>query len=373
MRLLFSQKPFTGKVDIQQFAHVHEKEADSYFWEGMMEIRSGEQLLELMRGYQASCVLAAAVDIDVFGPLAQASQTASELADIARADLRGMTILLDALTALGLLEKVADRYALPAHLAPALRPDSPDSVIPMLRHQSVCLRRWARLPWTIQRGVPEPLEPSLRGQQADQEAFIQAMHVVSREVAPRLIQEINPGGFRCVLDLGGASGSWTLAWLDAEPRSRAVIFDLPHVIPMARQRLAALGAAQRVDFVAGDFYTDALPRGADLVWVSAIIHQNSPQENRELYRRIAEAIEPGGWIYIRDIVLDASRNRPVAGALFAVNMLAATPGGNSYTLDEIERDLLDAGFTDVEQVRRDEGMHSIVRARFGNKESASSF
>ena len=134
---------------------------------------------------------------------------------------------------------------------------------------------------------------------------------------------------------------------------------------MARARLATTPFADRVDLVPGDFETDALPKGADLVWVSAIIHQNAPEQNRALYRRIAQALEPGGWIYIRDIVLEPSRTAPVAGALFAVNMLAATAGGNSYSLADMQELLQAAGFVDVQLVRRDEGMHSIVRARIG--------
>ncbi|MCG6535087.1 MAG: polyketide synthesis methyltransferase, partial [Syntrophales bacterium LBB04] len=177
-----------------------------------------------------------------------------------------------------------------------------------------------------------------------------------------LVQEIHPGGVRCVLDLGGASGSWTTAWLKAEPQSRAIIFDLPHVIPMARECFAASPFADRVELCAGDFYTDDLPKGADLAWVSAIIHQNSPDQNRALYRRIAAALEPRGWIYIRDIVMEPSRTAPVAGALFAVNMLSATEGGSSYSLTEIQEDLQSAGFADVELVRRHDAMHSIVRA-----------
>ena len=148
---------------------------------------------------------------------------------------------------------------------------------------------------------------------------------------------------------------------------RAILFDLPHVIPLARARLADSPVAGRVDFVAGDFDTDPLPRGADLVWLSAIIHQNSPAKNRELYARVARSIEPGGWLYIRDIVLDASRTRPVAGAMFAVNMLAGTAGGNSYSFEEIEHDLRNTGFVDIELMRRDEGMHSIVRTRKGRR------
>jgi hypothetical protein len=274
--------------------------------------------------------------------------------------------VLDALSALGLLDKSHDRYAIADHLTPYLHADSPQSILPMLRHQAVCMRRWARLPWTVQSGVPAAVGPSVQGEEADQAAFIGAMHVVSRDVSRTLVREINPGGFRCLLDLGGASGSWTLAWLDVEPRARAIIFDLPHVIPLARQRLSNSPVGERIELVAGDFYSDPLPRGADLVWVSAIVHQNSRQQNRDLFARVAEALEPAGWIYIRDVVLDATRTAPVAGALFAVNMLSATQGGNSYTFDELASDLQSAGFADVELVRRDEGMHSVIRARAGH-------
>jgi SAM-dependent methyltransferase len=144
------------------------------------------------------------------------------------------------------------------------------------------------------------------------------------------------------------------------------LFDLPAVIPLARQRLTAGGVAERVQLAAGDFYHDPLPRGADLVWLSAIIHQNSPDENRALYRRAAEALEPGGRVLIRDIVMDESHTSPLAGALFAVNMLVATPGGGTYALAEIREDLQSAGFADVQLVRRDEGMHAIVAARLAN-------
>jgi hypothetical protein len=327
-----------------------------------MRIRDGQQILEMMRAYQVPCLLAAAADLDLFEQLAPAPRTASEVAATAGCDLRAVTILLDALASVGVIVKQDERYSISPELAPFLCEAFPQSVAAMLRHQANCLRNWSRLPWTVHSGKPEYPGPSIRGEDEDKMSFIEAMHVVSRGVADELVQEIHPGGVHCVLDLGGASGSWTLAWLKAEPQSRAIIFDLPHVIPLARERFATSPFADRVELCAGDFNIDDLPKGADLAWVSAIIHQNSPDQNRALYRRIADALEPHGWIYIRDIVMEPSRTAPVAGALFAVNMLSATEEGNSYCLTEIQEDLQLAGFTDVQLVRRDEGMHSIVRA-----------
>jgi hypothetical protein len=330
-----------------------------------MGIRGGEQILEMMRAYQVPCLLAAAADLDLFEKLVPAPRTASEVAAAAGCDLRAVTILLDALAAVRVIVKKDEQYAIAPELAPFLFEASSQSVMAMLRHQANCLRRWSRLPWIVRSGKPKYPGPSIRGEDADQASFIKAMHVVSRDVANELVQEIHPGGVCCVLDLGGASGSWTSAWLRAEPQSRAIIFDLPHVIPMAREYFATSPFADRVELCSGDFYTDDLPKGADLAWVSAIIHQNSQDQNRMLYRRIAAALEPRGWIYIRDIVMEPSRTAPVAGALFAVNMLSATEGGNSYCLTEIQEDLQSAGFADVEYIRRHEGMHSIVRAHVG--------
>ncbi len=368
----FAQKQLELTAEFAQFVVDHpevdeqlpEESYMSFLCGGsQMEIRSGDQLLALMRDYQVPCLLAAAVELDVFQALADTSLTAGQVAERVRADLRAVTILLDALASVGLLRKHDAQYSVPSELLPLVSPSHPQSVLGMLRHQANCLRRWTRLPWVVQSGAAAPREAGVRGAEADQAAFIDAMNVACRDVADDLIRQVNPGGFRCLLDIGGGPGTWTLAWLRAEPAARAILFDLPHVIPMARQRIEEAGCAARVALAPGDFYTDPLPSGADLAWVSAIIHQNSREENRALYRRVAEALGGGGQIFIRDFVMDDSRTVPAAGALFAVNMLVATPGGNTYTLSEIREDLESAGFTDVQLVRRDNGMHSVVRGR----------
>ena len=316
-----------------------------------MEWQTGEQLLEAVRGYQLACVLTAAADLDVFNALADGAKTADALAAHIQSDLRGTTIMADALASAGILEKSGDRYGLAGTLRPYLLDSSPHSVAAMIRHQGNCLRRWARLEWVVRDGQPEQRVPSVRGAEADYASFIEAMNVVASSVADSLVREINPGGFACLLDVGGASGTWTMAWLKCENAARAILFDLPEVMPLARQRLAQEGFSERVTLAAGNFETDPLPRGSDLVWVSAIIHQNSRAQNRTLFRRIADALEPGGSVFIRDIVMEESRTLPRAGAFFAVNMLVATAGGSTFTLNEIREDLEEAGFGEVRLVR----------------------
>jgi hypothetical protein len=134
------------------------------------------------------------------------------------------------------------------------------------------------------------------------------------------------------------------------------------VIEIARQRLPA-ELLQRVTLCGGDFEGDTLPAGHDLALLSAIIHQNSPDQNVALYRKVWAALEPGGRLIIRDHVLNPDRTAPRAGAVFAVNMLVRTTGGNCYTLDEITQTLGEAGFTQVHLLHAgDARMNAVVEA-----------
>jgi len=138
--------------------------------------------------------------------------------------------------------------------------------------------------------------------------------------------------------------------------------NLPPVVEIARERLSAAGLLERVTLVAGDFEKDPLPPGHDLAWLSAIIHQNGPAQNDALYACILHALVPGGRLVIRDHVMEPGRTRPLAGALFAVNMLVGTKQGGTYTFDEIKAGLERAGFTRVRLLRSGDRMDSLVEA-----------
>jgi precorrin-6B methylase 2 len=324
---------------------------------------NADAVLELIRGFQPACVLAAAVDLDVFTALGDSPTPAAVLAARVGTDPHATAVLLDALAGLGLLAKRGDDFTAPSEVAELLAEDSPGNILPGVRHQANCLRRWAQLARVVQTGRPAERTPSVRGEPADCESFIGAMNNFSETVAPQVIGRLVPLRFQRLLDIGGASGTWTIAFLLAAPDATAVLFDLPEVVPLARERLTRANLADRVTLVAGDYNIDPMPGGADLAWLSAIAHQNSRQQNRVLYAKIRAALAPQGALMIRDIVMDASRTQPPAGALFAVNMLTATEGGGTFTFDEFREDLESAGFSDVQLLCRDEGMNSLIRAR----------
>jgi precorrin-6B methylase 2 len=334
---------------------------------------TAERVLGMARGFQAACVLMAGAELDVFGVLAggaksaaEGGMTAAELAKAIGGDSRATAMLADALTAMGLLEKSeAGRYSLAGGVADVLTERGASSALAMVRHSGNCMRNWAQLAQVVRTGRRAERQPSARGAAADLESFIEAMQVVSRSAAGPLVARIGPPPFKHLLDVGGGPATWTIAFLRAAgPASRATLFDLPDVLPIAEKHLREAGLLGRVTLAGGNFQADpALPAGADLAWVSAIVHQNSRAENRDLFRKVHAALAAGGAVLIRDVVMDESRTGPADGAMFAVNMLVNTPGGGTFTFRELSEDLAAAGFAEAVLLVRDEGMCSVVGAR----------
>jgi hypothetical protein len=324
---------------------------------------TAQEILDFARSFQPACVLTTAAALDVFSPLHAKSMAADALAGKLETDPRATAILLDALVALKFLDKQGEKYSVPGDVAELLAGQSAGNVLPMVRHLANCLRRWAELPKVIKTGKCAEIAPGVRGADADIEDFIGGMNAISRPVADGVMDKIEPFGFRHMLDIGGGPGTWTIAFLHAVPDAGATLFDLPEVIPIAEQQFSEAGLSDRVVLVGGDYYTDALPEGADLAWLGAICHQNSRLQNRDLFARVHAALVDDGVVVIRDVIMEPSRTSPLGGALFAVNMLVSTEGGGTYTFDEYREDLCAAGFTGVELVYRDELMSSLIRAR----------
>jgi SAM-dependent methyltransferase len=322
-----------------------------------MEEWTQEKILALARGFMESRVVLTAAQLNLFSLLQNGPLGSTEVADRCQADQRAMTILLDALAAMGLLTKVGETYRCEESVGPWLVENAPHTILPMVLHAVNLWTRWSNLT-TIVAGA----QVAERSGDDWLRSFIGAMHVIGAPQADRIVAQINPAKARQLLDVGGASGTYTLAFLRAAPEMQATLFDRLEVVEMAREQLGAAGMLDRVRLVAGDFYVDPLPGGHDLALVSAIIHQNGPEQNEALFRKVLHALQPGGRIIIRDHVLGPDRTTPRSAAIFAVNMLTGTSGGNCYTFEEIREGLSRAGFQRISLLAADTRMDGLVEA-----------
>lgn len=318
-------------------------------------------LLAMSEKFQEACIIGAAAEIDIFSHIPKNGISALECSKNLKLNLRALKMLLDALVSMKILKKSKSKYFLTLFSSKYLSKTSPKSILPMILHRMHLMRRWVVLSHVVKTGKSYLKIPTFLGEKAEREAFVKAMHVINEDIADKLVRKINVN-FKTILDVGGASGTWTLAWLRKNKTARAIIFDLPHAIKEAKLRIGKTDILNRVDFVVGDFYKDHLPKGADFAWVSAIIHQHSREENRKLFSKVCAALSKKATIAIRDIVMNDAHTSPYKGALFAINMLVATENGGTYSFHEIKEDLIKSGFKKVKFLLKDPGMHSVIIA-----------
>jgi ubiquinone/menaquinone biosynthesis C-methylase UbiE len=307
-----------------------------------MKLPSFEQLAQTARGFQESRVLLTAIELDLFAAVGE-DASAAEVAERAGTDPRATEMLLNALVALGALTKTGDRFRNTL--------TSPGNQWAALMHTVHLWERWSTLTECVRSGGPRKRsETGDRGRQWIT-AFIAAMHFYAAERAPAVVNAVGAGGVRRMLDVGGGSGAYSIAFAEANPNLRADILDLSPVLAIARGHIKKAGLAKRIGTKPGDLRADSLGKGYDLVFISAICHMLGPEENLDLFRRAYRALAPGGRVAVRDFILNPAKTAPLGAALFSLNMLVGTADGASYSEGEYTTWLREAGFENVERIR----------------------
>jgi (2Fe-2S) ferredoxin/SAM-dependent methyltransferase len=309
-----------------------------------------DDLLRAVRGYQESRVLLTALELDVFTAVAGGA-TAQQVAAARSCDARATTLLLNALVGLGMLTKADGVFASVPLAVRYLSADSKDDARDALKHNLALWTRWSTLTEAVRSGHAGALSaPEAR---ADDWTvpFIAAMHKNATLRAPVVVRAVGADRVRRLLDVGGGSGAYSIAFAQANPELQADVFDLPSVVPIAERHIAAAGLSGRARTRTGDLRSDAFGTGYDLVLLSAICHMLGPDENQDLLRRVHAALVPGGRVVVQDFVVDPDGTTPAHAALFALNMLVGTPAGSTYSEAEYTAWLRAAGHTDVVRVR----------------------
>jgi SAM-dependent methyltransferase len=303
---------------------------------------SFDDVAGLARAFMESRILLTALELDVFTAVADGA-TAAQAAATER--------LLNALVAIGLLAKRAGVFS-PAPVAVRfLTRGGKDDSVDALLHQSSLWRTWSGLTEAVRSGRPvERDEMAGRGDDWTV-AFIAAMHKGAAQRAPLVVQAVGVAGATRLLDVGGGSGAYSIAFALASESLSAVILDLKAVLPIAEGHVAAAGLSGRVTTRVGDLRRDDLGSGFDLVLLSSICHMLNAGENRDLLRRSFAALAPGGRVVMSDFLLSEDRAAPRQAALFSINMLVGTPSGDCYTEGEYTAWMREAGFGAV--ARRD--------------------
>jgi ubiquinone/menaquinone biosynthesis C-methylase UbiE len=173
-----------------------------------------------------------------------------------------------------------------------------------------------------------------------------AEHVISSGDTSELAH-----GARRVLDLGAGAAPWSLALAAADGRCVVTALDLPAVLPTTRQVVAGAGRGEQYRFVDGDLFTVDLDDGAfDLVIVGNVCHLFDDACNRTLLARVARWLAPGGIVAVIDFLCQEGRNGPRSMALYGVELVRRTVGGQVYPFSSYAGWLREAGCERVERI-----------------------
>jgi SAM-dependent methyltransferase len=308
-----------------------------------------EELRNLVNGFRISRIILTAFELDLFTIIGKKGNTAANISREACTDKRATAMLLDALCALGIVSKQGQVYYNSAMASEWLDRSSQD-YISGFQHINFLWKPWSTLTEAVKTGSCVIRREERSKDSGWLAAFIEGMHDRARHTAASLIAGLELVGVRKALDLGGGPGTFAMEIVKQHPRSTAVVFDLPQVVPLTRQYIRKAGLDDRMSTLAGDFTTDDLGSDYDLIFVSAIIHSLSEEENQALLMKCSRALNPKGYLVIQDYIMNEDRTFPPDGALFAINMLVNTPAGTTYTESEVRTWMQQAGLDHIRRI-----------------------
>lgn len=306
-------------------------------------------LMELATGYWKSALLSAGVDLGIFDALSDGPRTAAELAADKDVPVRYLAEILDALTALTLLEKEEDIYHIAEGADAMMNRSSSTCILDALRFNMDLYPLWGRLADCVRQGAPAiPPGAHLGDDPQRTRRFAMGMHSRALGMAPAVLPELAPLGDEQYLDVAAGPGTFSRMLAEQHPNIRVTQFDLAPVLAVARELTSSSSAQDRISFCDGDYHHDPLPEGFDCALLCGAIHQESEESAAALFAKIRAAVRPGGRFILVDMMLEPNRCGPLFSNLFSINMMLTSPQGRVLTADSLTQLLYDAGFPAVE-------------------------
>jgi SAM-dependent methyltransferase len=309
-----------------------------------------DDLNDRIRGFQQSRVILTALELDLFTAIGEGG-AAADIAARIHADPRATEMLLHALASLQLVAKRDGVFHNSPAAARYFTAGAPHNARPGLLHTAGLWKNWSTLTECVRAGTSVIHQEMAERTNDWTQAFIAAMHRNAVERAAPLVAAVGAQGVRRMLDVGGGSGAYSIAFAGANPELQAYILDLAAVVPLAQRHIEQAGLTGRVHTRIGDLRTDHLGEGYDLVLVSAICHMLDEKENARLIGRCYDALAPGGRLTIQEFILDPDKCSPQSATLFSLNMLVGTRAGASYSEPEYTAWMQAAGFAAIRRVR----------------------
>ena len=296
-----------------------------------------EELSEYGFAFAPARIITTAVQLDLFSALDEA-KTSEELAQAKGLSHRGVTRLLEALVALGILNKREGRYLLEGPMRQLFLPSFPLFMGHYFLHIQNLHRMWDHLPQVV-----------ISGKQAERDKNPEFPATLARGLFPlHWFQALDLGGKLKlpdkgkVLDVAGGSGVWSAGILKHHHHLQGVLLDLPPVVERAAKPiLKEIGLLDRYEFLPGDMFETDWGRAYTCIILGHICHALGEDGVKNLIAKSRQALSPQGILIIIDFLPNSRSPFPF---IFNINMLIATKEGRVYKQEEYSQWLRDGGF-----------------------------
>lgn len=309
-------------------------------------------LMGLASGHAEARILQTAVSLDIFEAIGSAPEDARTIANRLQLEPVATELLLNALTALKIIEKRGEAFSLMDAAKQYLLRSSPQYVGGMIKFEDLSWQSWAKLPEAIRTGKSVRPANMYQDDPGETEIFINAMDslVKARGDAEAVINALDWQDIGALLDIGSGPATYPIALCRKFSNMHATIFDLPGTLKITERYVREARMTDRITLISGDYRKDPLPGHYDSIFLSNIIHGEGFEQNQDLISKLSRSLKPRGRIVVKDHILDESRASPALGAIFSLLMLLTTDGGRCYSLGEIKSWMQQAGLSQIQQI-----------------------
>ena len=315
----------------------------------MTEASAHQQLDEMITGYWISQAIYAASQFGIADHLKDGSRSVEDLAEATSTNPDALFRLLRALASVGIFAEGEARQFSLTPLAEPLQSDVAGSKRALaLMSGDEQFRAWAEIDYSIQTGgtafekvFGKPIFDYLGDHPDKALIFDAAMVGIHGRESNAVLDAYDFSGIGIVADIGGGNGSQMIDLLTKHTEMKGILFDLPHVIERAKDRIESAGLSDRCELIGGSFF-DAVPQGADAYMMRHIIHDWDDEKSLTILRNCHRAMSPDSKLLVVESVIPPG-NEPFGGKFLDLVMLLI-PGGKERTEDEYRKLFGEAGF-----------------------------
>jgi ubiquinone/menaquinone biosynthesis C-methylase UbiE len=326
----------------------------------MVKLKANKDTLwKMTMAFQVSKALFAANELDIFTLLSKKPASAEHLAKRLKLHPRPIGRLLNAMVAFGLLNKQKERFSTTEIANTFLVKGRPEYFGDYLSIVNDAYGSWAHYERVIKENRSLSLFKKEYAQGADTAKVLDrspaqlvrrvmlAQEAFSYRQAVCLPRVYNFSKHHLLLDVGGGTGIFSIMAVKANPRLKAMVFDVPAVCTIAGERIKFYKVAKKIKVIEGDFIADEIPSGADVALISTALDGYDEPECRKVLKKVFTSLKPQGVLMVNEMILNEERTGPLFPAIFSLELMIERNTGDSRTEEEICRWMKETGFVNI--------------------------